>query len=158
MTVRLRDALSRCRHLRGDRVLYADDGRELTNKVVRRWSERVQKKAGLIVNGRMHQLRSRGAPIKAIQELAGHEHLSTTCNTCILHLPRVKRPSGYSTSRKPSPTAPIAVAVESWGRRRQNLSKLLEKVVEAPGIEGRLSRSHLCLTLLHSVRLTHVRQ
>ncbi len=85
MTEALTEALQGSRHLRGKRVLYADDG-ELTAKVVQRWMERAVKRAGLPITGGVHILRHtfcghlamRGAPAKAIQELAGHEDLSTT--------------------------------------------------------------------------------
>ena len=51
-----------------------------------KWMSRIQRLAGLKVTGGIHILRhtfcSRlamaGAPAKAIQELAGHQHLSTT--------------------------------------------------------------------------------
>ena len=86
MTSSLADALAKHRHLRGDRVLYADDGRELTNKIVRSWLSGAQRAAGIAVTGAIHRLRhtfcsmlaAEGAPALAIQELAGHSHISTT--------------------------------------------------------------------------------
>jgi integrase len=86
MTAALADALTRHRHLRGERVLYADDGEELTNKVVRAWMERAQRAASLEVTGKIHILRhtfcsmlaAAGATPLAIQQLAGHEHITTT--------------------------------------------------------------------------------
>jgi integrase len=86
LTERLALALDAHRHLRGLRVLYADDGGELTNKVVRIWMEKAERRAGLPVTGRVHQLRhsfcahlaAAGAPAKAIQELAGHADLTMT--------------------------------------------------------------------------------
>jgi integrase len=99
MTEALREALSAHRHLRGPRVLYADDGRELTNKVVRKWLEKAQKRAGLEVTGAIHRLRhtfcsmlaTEGAPTKAIQELAGHQHITTTMK--YMHLSPATRES-----------------------------------------------------------------
>ncbi len=86
MTSSLADALTKHRQLRGDRVLYADDGRELTNKIVRSWLSRAQRAAGIEVTGAIHRLRhtfcsmlaAEGAPPLAIQELAGHSHITTT--------------------------------------------------------------------------------
>jgi integrase len=86
LTERLALALDAHRHLRGSRVLYADDGGELTNKVVRIWMEKAERRAGLPVTGRIHVLRHSfcahlamaGAPAKAIQELAGHADLTMT--------------------------------------------------------------------------------
>ena len=87
MTQRLRRALAAHRHLRGPRVLYRDDGRTVSAQVLHEWMKEVQGRAGLKVNeGSLHTLRHtfcshlamRGAPAKAIQELAGHADLSTT--------------------------------------------------------------------------------
>ena len=84
MTLRLAAALRDHRHLRGPRVL-VDGGRSLSQKMVQdrvRWAAR---RAGLERQG-VHILRHtfcshlamRGAPARAIQELAGHQDLSTT--------------------------------------------------------------------------------
>lgn len=87
LTARLKEALSKNRHLRSDRVLWRDDGREkVTQVLLAKWMRRVQRRAGLKVTGGIHILRhtfcSRlamaGASTKAIQELAGHEQISTT--------------------------------------------------------------------------------
>jgi integrase len=86
MTEKLSAALPAHRHVRGPRVLYADEGSTPTNKIVRRWMEAAQRRAGLPVKGGVHVLRHsfcshlamQGAPAKAIQELAGHANLTTT--------------------------------------------------------------------------------
>lgn len=86
LTERLALALEAHRHLQGPRVLCAEDGGELTNKVVRIWMEKAERRAGLPVTGRIHVLRHSfcahlamaGAPAKAIQELAGHADLTMT--------------------------------------------------------------------------------
>jgi site-specific recombinase XerD len=85
MTVRLAAALARFRHLRGARVLYQDDGKPLTQKVVRNMVMRASRLANL-PNVGVHVLRHsfcshlamRGVPARAIQELAGHQDLSTS--------------------------------------------------------------------------------
>ena len=85
MTARLNEALRHRRHLRGDRVLTGSDGRPYSQKMVQdrvRWAAR---RASIEEDG-VHTLRHtfcshlvmRGAPVKAIQELAGHQDLSTT--------------------------------------------------------------------------------
>ena len=91
MTLRLAATLSAARHLRGPRVLYRHDGRPLSVGTIRYYMAKAQKRAGLrVVDGRalgeIHILRHtfcsrlamRGATTKSIQELAGHQHLSTT--------------------------------------------------------------------------------
>ncbi len=86
MTEELHAALTAHRHLRGDRVLYNEKGRELSNRSVRNIMARVQRRAGLEDNGAIHILRhtfcshlaAAGVPAKAIQELAGHADLKTT--------------------------------------------------------------------------------
>ncbi|GEJ58842.1 tyrosine-type recombinase/integrase [Anaeromyxobacter diazotrophicus] len=86
LTEALAAALRTHRHLRGPRVLYANDGSTPTNKIVRRWMERAQKRAGLEVTDRVHVLRHtfcshlamRGATPTAIQALAGPTTLGVT--------------------------------------------------------------------------------
>jgi site-specific recombinase XerD len=85
MTIRLAEALRASRHLRGPRVLCHDDGRPLTQRQVQGLVLRAARRAQLR-NGGVHVLRHtfcshlamRGAPARAIQELAGHRDLSTT--------------------------------------------------------------------------------
>ena len=85
LTIRLAAALRDHRHLRGPRVLYQDDGCPLTEKTVQTLVLRAARRAGLKNNG-PHILRHtfcshlamRGAPARAIQELAGHKDLSTS--------------------------------------------------------------------------------
>jgi integrase len=87
MTDALARALHEHRHLRGEHVLYADDGRQPQAYQVRKWLKAAQRRAGFAkATGGTHVLRHtfcshlamRGAPAKAIQELAGHESLTTT--------------------------------------------------------------------------------
>ncbi|WP_258183081.1 tyrosine-type recombinase/integrase [Enhygromyxa salina] len=85
MTKRLAAALHAHRHLRGPNVLYRDEGTTLTVMVARRWLKKTLKLANLRDRG-PHTLRHsfcshlamRGAPARAIQELAGHSDLATT--------------------------------------------------------------------------------
>lgn len=84
LTARLTATLKLHRHLRGARVLVQADGRPLTQKIVQNHLRRAARRAG--VRPGVHILRHtfcshlsmRGAPARAIQELAGHEDLSTT--------------------------------------------------------------------------------
>jgi integrase len=86
MTKALSEALQTHRHLRGEHVLTLEDGTPAPGHVLRDWLESSQRRAGLRVMGSLHKLRHtfcshlamRGAPAKAIQELAGHESLTTT--------------------------------------------------------------------------------
>jgi integrase len=85
MTKRLATALRDYRHLRGKRVLSQNDGSPLTQDIVGEYVRKAGRKAGVPASG-AHRLRHtfcshlamRGAPARAIQELAGHQDLITT--------------------------------------------------------------------------------
>lgn len=85
-TPRLLDALKACRGLGRERILTADDGRELTPKMVKRWVMQAERRAGLPETGRMHifrhtfasHLAMAGVPPKTVQELARHRSLAAT--------------------------------------------------------------------------------
>jgi integrase len=85
MTIRLVTALREHRHLRAARVLCQGDGSPLTQKIVQNHVWRSARRAQLGKGG-VHRLRHtfcshlamRGAPARAIQELAGHMDLVTT--------------------------------------------------------------------------------
>jgi len=85
MTVRLATALREHRHLRSARVLCESDGSPLSADVVKHHVERAARRADIRESG-VHRLRHtfcshlamRGAPARAIQELAGHQDLTTT--------------------------------------------------------------------------------
>ncbi len=85
LTSRLAEALRAHRHLQGHRVLCDEDGQPLSQKVVQLLVRRSAERANLAEKG-VHILRHtfcshlamRGAPPRAIQELAGHKNLSTT--------------------------------------------------------------------------------
>lgn len=85
MTTRLAVALREHRHLRGKRVICHRDGLPLTQDMVTKCVRRAARRAQLNASG-VHRLRNtfcshlamRGAPARAIQELAGHQDLTTT--------------------------------------------------------------------------------
>jgi integrase len=85
LTLRLSAGLREHRHHRGTRVLCQPDGSPLTQKIVQDHVGRSVRRAQLAKSG-VHRLRHtfcshlamRGAPVRAIQELAGHEDLATT--------------------------------------------------------------------------------
>ena len=85
MTTRLASALKEHRHLKSQRVLCQSDGAPLKVDMVGDHVRRAARKAGVSVSG-AHRLRHtfcshlamRGAPARAIQELAGHQDLTTT--------------------------------------------------------------------------------
>jgi integrase len=84
LTTRLTDALKEARHLKGARVLCDKRGASLTQKDVQVTMQRVARKAQ--VKPGVHILRHtfcshlamKGAPARAIQDLAGHQDLATT--------------------------------------------------------------------------------
>jgi integrase len=88
MTRALAAALKRARHLRGERVLWRDNARgsTVTRGVLEKRLKSAERLAGLEERGALHKLRHtfgshlamKGAPVKAIQELMGHENLATT--------------------------------------------------------------------------------
>lgn len=86
MTKRLAKALHENRHLKGPRVLYRNDGSTVTRHVLRSGLKSVERRAGLDSVGALHILRHtfcshlamKGAPTRAIQELAGHKDITTT--------------------------------------------------------------------------------
>ena len=110
MTKALSASLQALRHLRGPRVLYRDDGTEVSWKVTRGWILSAQRLAGLEVNGHIHQLRHtfcsrlamKGAPMKAIQELAGHRHLTTTMR--YMHVVKGAKEDAIKALNRPLPT------------------------------------------------------
>ena len=85
LTVRLAKALREHRHLRSPLVLCKEDGEVLKRKALRSCVRRAARR-GHVENDGVHVLRHtfcshlamRGAPARAIQELAGHANLSTT--------------------------------------------------------------------------------
>jgi integrase len=85
MTLRLSSALTPCRHLRSARVFCLPEGAPITRDRVIKSVRGAQRVGGLPQSG-VHILRHtfcshlamKGAPARAIQELAGHADLTTT--------------------------------------------------------------------------------
>lgn len=102
MTPALQVALATHRHA-GDRVLYSDTGRELSNRTVRNWLAGAQRRASLEANGGIHILRhtfcshlaAAGVTANAIKELAGHADLKTTQR--YMHLSPANRSTAMAT-------------------------------------------------------------
>jgi integrase len=121
LTKRLTDALRETRHLRGPRVLCDGEGKPLTQKVIQVTLRRVARRAN--VKPGVHILRHtfcshlamRGAPVRAIQELAGHQDLGTTQR--YMHL---------------SPAA-IEAAIRLLETRSSDLRSANGEIVEAAG-------------------------
>jgi len=89
----------------------------LTNKIVRSWLSRAQRAAGVEETGAIHRLRhtfcsmlaAEGAPPLAIQELAGHSHITTTMK--YMHL---------SPTTRGAAIALLDRAWDEWWRRRES--------------------------------------
>ncbi len=84
LTRRLLGALREHRHLKSTRVLYQDDGSPLTRQIVQYKVKRaarlanVAKGVHILRHSFCSHLAMRGAPARAIQELAGHSELGMT--------------------------------------------------------------------------------
>jgi integrase len=120
MTMRLAAALRDYRHLRSARVLCSEDGKPLTKQILQYRLIRAERRAKLAQVG-VHILRHtfcshlamRGAPPRAIQELAGHRelgitqryiHLSPAALDSAIRL--LDQPSGVTSLGDPGETAP----------------------------------------------------
>ena len=127
LTARLGATLRDHRHLRGSLVLCQDDGAPLTQGLVRGYVRRATRKAGLPNNG-PHMLRHtfcshlamRGAPARAIQELAGHRDLSTTQR--YMHLSPAALDSAIRLLDSPGVLPRFGDIVETGDGRSANLN------------------------------------
>jgi len=110
MTSRLAKALQEHRHLKSKRVLCQDDTSPLTQDMVGDHVRRAGRKAGVAASG-AHRLRHtfcshlamRGAPARAIQELAGHQDLITTQR--YMHLSAAAIEGAIRLLEQPTPPA-----------------------------------------------------
>jgi integrase len=120
LTRRLAAALSEHRHLRSARVLCQDDTEPLTRQIVQTRAKRAARKAALLHQG-VHILRHtfcshlamRGAPARAIQELAGHMDLSMTQR--YMHLSPAALDAAIRLLEQPSGPAKPGPHVQSFG-------------------------------------------
>ena len=125
MTARLSEALQSHRHLRGPRVLCESDGSPLTERRVQGFVGRSARRANL-ENGGVHVLRHtfcshlamRGAPGKAIQELAGHKDLSTTQR--YMHLSPAAIDEAIRLLEQPKPVSRFGDIVETASGAKGN--------------------------------------
>jgi len=107
LTEQLTEALKAARHLRGPRVIRDEKGRPLTQKIVQVTIRRIARRAG--VKPGVHILRHtlcshlamKGAPARAIQELAGHQDLTTTQR--YMHLTPAALEAAIGLLNKPNP-------------------------------------------------------
>jgi integrase len=126
LTSRLAGALRSYRHLMGPRVLCRVDGKPLTQKMVQNQVRRAARLANL-ANGGVHILRHtfcshlamRGAPARAIQELAGHKDLSTTQR--YMHLSPAAIEESIRLLEKPSPVPGFGDILETGDGEIQKL-------------------------------------
>jgi len=85
MTRALAEAL-KAKHGTSTRVLWKDDGTDVDENQLQLWMKQVTERAGLPITRSLHILRHtfcshlamRGAPARAIQQLAGHASITTT--------------------------------------------------------------------------------
>jgi integrase len=118
LTTRLAEALKAHRHLRGFRVLCHKSGKPLSQRAVQGLVRRAARKAGLANQG-VHILRHtfcshlamKGAPTRAIQELAGHKQIMTTQR--YMHLSPAAVEAAIRLLEQPSPVARLGDMLET---------------------------------------------
>ncbi len=131
MTTRLSKALQRHRHLRGSRVLCDASGKPISANGLSYLLERATRKSGLATGRKPkkagpHKLRHtfcshlamRGAPARAVQELAGHRDLSTTQR--YMHLSPLAIEQAIQMLELPAPTGRGDI-LETEERRTANV-------------------------------------
>jgi integrase len=142
LTEQLAEALKAARHLRSPRVLCDEKGQSLTQKIVqvtvRRVARRAQVKPGVHIlrHTFCSHLAMKGAPARAIQELAGHQDLTTTQR--YMHLTPAALEAAIRLLNKPGPakagrygrTGPAEAGHDDRSRG---------EIVEAAGNRARIS-------------------
>ena len=120
LTQRLAAALADHRHLRSKRVLCQNDGKPFTRQIVQNrmilasTRAKVRKGVHILRHTFCSILAMRGAPAKAIQELAGHQHLSTTMR--YMHLSPSERERAIGLLNRRSAHGTIAAHGEAASR------------------------------------------
>jgi integrase len=126
MTRRLGAALQQHRHLLGERVVCQDDGTPLTQKMVQGSVGRAARSAS--VKEGVHILRHtfcshlamKGVPARAIQDLAGHQDLSTTQR--YMHLSPAAIEGAIWMLEQPAPTWRRGEIAETENRETAKVS------------------------------------
>ena len=127
LTVRLAGVLRQHRHLRGRRVLMCQEGKPFTQKMVQdrvRWAARrahVDAGVHILRHTFCSHLAMRGAPARAIQELAGHQDLSTTQR--YMHLSPAAKDSAIRLLDTPLSGVVGGEDTSSWKVKRGNVLK-----------------------------------
>ena len=127
LTVRLAGVLRQHRHLRGRRVLMCQEGKPFTQKMVQdrvRWAARrahVDAGVHILRHTFCSHLAMRGAPARAIQELAGHQDLSTTQR--YMHLSPAAKDSAIRLLDTPLSGVVGGEDMSSWKVKRGNVLK-----------------------------------
>jgi len=144
MTQRLTSALKAARHLRSARVLCLPDGTPITRDRVIKAIRGAQRVAGLPQAG-VHVLRHtfcshlamKGAPARAIQELAGHADLSTTRGSAHLS------PAATEDAIRLLESTPVPLARGQYGGdgERVVIEVLQGEGVRWSGLRGSKSRN-----------------
>ncbi len=125
LTKRLVAALREHRHIRGPWVLCRDDGRQLTEKILRVWVQKASRRAGVAHHG-LHVLRHtfashlmlEGVPPRVVKQLCGHADISTTLG--YMHLSRNSEESAIRLLDDRTREQTRGEIVESAGTRREN--------------------------------------
>ena len=128
LTVRLAKTLREHRHLRSPLVLCDEDGVVLKRKAVRAWVRRAARRAHVLNDG-VHVFRHtiyshlamRGAPARAIQELAGHANITTTQR--YMHLSPAAVEAAIRLLDEPAPDRTRGDIVETAERRSASAMK-----------------------------------
>ncbi len=122
LTIRLAAALRDHRHLKGRLVLCDVDGSAVRRRTVQNWVRRAARR-GQVQNSGVHILRHtfcshlamRAAPVRAIQELAGHADLTTTQR--YMHLSPAAIEGAIRLLDQPTPEHGFGNILETGDRR-----------------------------------------